>query len=75
MQIVPLAHAKRAWRAGSVSDRRTPVAYAPGSRHRPAFTLLELVLAAAIALLLMLVVYKALEAQLNLVDAGREAVD
>jgi prepilin-type N-terminal cleavage/methylation domain-containing protein len=47
---------------------------APGTT-RQAYTLLEMVLAVAIALLLMLVVYKAMEAQLGMVDAGREAVE
>jgi prepilin-type N-terminal cleavage/methylation domain-containing protein len=46
-----------------------------GAAHRPAFTLLEVLLASAIAALLMAALYVSMEVQLNHAQAGREAVN
>ena len=42
---------------------------------RPAFTLLEVLLASALAVILMAALYVALDVQLKLADAGREAIE
>jgi prepilin-type N-terminal cleavage/methylation domain-containing protein len=63
-----------ALRASEVSVR-TPGKHFPARGQRPAFTLLEVLLASAIGVLLMAALYVAMDVQLRHAHAGREVVE